>query len=1270
MTTVNPETWMTSNFNQNGIVNRNNLSNGFISSDINTINNNVSSINTITPTNIIITTTSSNTTIINSNDGNTSNTNVISDTNLQTFSSTKFICSSPNRNEMNQNMNDHINITDVSVSTDDHYHNKLSTNSKLSTTTYCTHNKNKSECNLNKVNLLRCTECQSIIFDQYYHSIDNQTWHQSCLRCFDCGLILTERCYVKDGHLYCRDDFIKNFGPKCLACHKIIRDGELVRFARHYVYHISCFQCAVCKKLFDTGDQYFLSHNDTLLICREHYYENVSSLIPSSPTARHSSVMDLLSMLTNSNSSVKDTTKTEWKPEFSSTFFSSINCDLSINSTNCSQSIPNYEEHISQKTQIDQSKIFIQDDISNPLDQLNASLSKTSVFASSKSLSSIPSLFVLCSVPSSTSTITTTTSVNNTSNPIVNSLTAFTPPSKTEVNDTNKLVKPIHEIENSVTNNSFLQSELNTQQLLTENFLLYHSDKYLPTMEKSNVLLTKSHSTLDDKLQHCCSQSNSMYPTDLFCHSIIKPDCFYSPDVIGVTTSRAVTSPSTTSYPLSNSSLSTTIHSSIINNTLSSTISFHSSQPLNTNVPFFQFSEQFLQKSEHLSLNNDDNNNNNSEAKIKRNTDNDINVNTVNRLQKLHEYQDNYENFLTKEPIYNNDNNSNTNGNYNNLLWINKTINNNNRMLLNENSITTLHNQDNNQAFCLSSINEQISNKENHFASKSIDRGYVIRNEKIQFTIDENPPLHHHHNQCINKINKNNKMINIDRCIQNINLLTHNNKVHDVERGIIQDVDAEDDDDDDVGDMNNNDGVGGGDEYGEDCDNRRHNSVHLDEFKHTALHSDHENEYNDTNSLSSQDKFIHLLHQTQSYESPIQTSCREIPTSETSSPRSADVEDDDDGDDDDESITGHIGMNHHLTGGTESGLSCGGGGSSSNGISININGNSGGAKRRGPRTTIKAKQLDTLKAAFATTPKPTRHVRESLAQETGLSMRVIQVWFQNRRSKERRMKQLNSLGTRRSFYRNPRRLRGIRSGILSSELGLGGPGDMMTNSTYQEYLVRPNSDIYNAIASAAAVASGVPFNLSGAIPSLPGNYTLSQPHLPPPNDPLISGTTIHSLDNDVMPFHNDNTLHFPHNQLHLSSNFVANSITCHPYHPPNLSPSSGVRDEMKLDLLHPRPYFPLSSSSSTSSISSQQPTKFPFYNNNCSPTGSIFSLSDPRDFHLSNFLESNNMKSHNLTCHPDPLPIINRPIYNSSGVNFRSVPPPLFDEITCRPNLV
>ncbi|XP_064460488.1 LIM/homeobox protein Lhx1-like isoform X2 [Ornithodoros turicata] len=128
------------------------------------------------------------------------------------------------------------------------------------------------------------------------------------------------------------------------------------------------------------------------------------------------------------------------------------------------------------------------------------------------------------------------------------------------------------------------------------------------------------------------------------------------------------------------------------------------------------------------------------------------------------------------------------------------------------------------------------------------------------------------------------------------------------------------------------------------------------------------------------------------------------------------------------------------SGGGGSGPDSGGGG----GVGGGGDEAQGGTKRRGPRTTIKAKQLETLKAAFAATPKPTRHIREQLAQETGLNMRVIQVWFQNRRSKERRMKQLSTLGARRHFFRSPRRvMRSLRPGMSpdglddSPEMGPG-----------------------------------------------------------------------------------------------------------------------------------------------------------------------------------------------------------------------------------------
>ena len=49
-----------------------------------------------------------------------------------------------------------------------------------------------------------------------------------------------------------------------------------------------------------------------------------------------------------------------------------------------------------------------------------------------------------------------------------------------------------------------------------------------------------------------------------------------------------------------------------------------------------------------------------------------------------------------------------------------------------------------------------------------------------------------------------------------------------------------------------------------------------------------------------------------------------------------------------------------------------------------------------PRTTITTRQMEVLKEAYKNSPKPARHVREQLAQDTGLDMRVVQVWFQNR----------------------------------------------------------------------------------------------------------------------------------------------------------------------------------------------------------------------------------------------------------------------------------
>lgn len=52
-----------------------------------------------------------------------------------------------------------------------------------------------------------------------------------------------------------------------------------------------------------------------------------------------------------------------------------------------------------------------------------------------------------------------------------------------------------------------------------------------------------------------------------------------------------------------------------------------------------------------------------------------------------------------------------------------------------------------------------------------------------------------------------------------------------------------------------------------------------------------------------------------------------------------------------------------------------------------------------PRTILNATQRYDFREAFKQSQKPCRKVREHLAEKTGLSVRVVQVWFQNERAK-------------------------------------------------------------------------------------------------------------------------------------------------------------------------------------------------------------------------------------------------------------------------------
>uniref|UniRef100_A0A8C6KBS6 LIM homeobox transcription factor 1-alpha n=3 Tax=Nothobranchius furzeri TaxID=105023 RepID=A0A8C6KBS6_NOTFU len=56
-----------------------------------------------------------------------------------------------------------------------------------------------------------------------------------------------------------------------------------------------------------------------------------------------------------------------------------------------------------------------------------------------------------------------------------------------------------------------------------------------------------------------------------------------------------------------------------------------------------------------------------------------------------------------------------------------------------------------------------------------------------------------------------------------------------------------------------------------------------------------------------------------------------------------------------------------------------------------------------PRTILTTQQRRAFKTSFEVSSKPCRKVRETLAAETGLSVRVVQVWFQNQRAKIKKL---------------------------------------------------------------------------------------------------------------------------------------------------------------------------------------------------------------------------------------------------------------------------
>ncbi len=64
-----------------------------------------------------------------------------------------------------------------------------------------------------------------------------------------------------------------------------------------------------------------------------------------------------------------------------------------------------------------------------------------------------------------------------------------------------------------------------------------------------------------------------------------------------------------------------------------------------------------------------------------------------------------------------------------------------------------------------------------------------------------------------------------------------------------------------------------------------------------------------------------------------------------------------------------------------------------------------GADRKSARarTVLSEKQLNILKTCYSANPRPDALMKEQLVEMTGLSPRVVRVWFQNKRCKDKKL---------------------------------------------------------------------------------------------------------------------------------------------------------------------------------------------------------------------------------------------------------------------------
>lgn len=57
--------------------------------------------------------------------------------------------------------------------------------------------------------MVHCAGCERPILDRFLLNVLDRAWHIKCVQCCECKTNLSEKCFSREGKLYCKNDFFR-----------------------------------------------------------------------------------------------------------------------------------------------------------------------------------------------------------------------------------------------------------------------------------------------------------------------------------------------------------------------------------------------------------------------------------------------------------------------------------------------------------------------------------------------------------------------------------------------------------------------------------------------------------------------------------------------------------------------------------------------------------------------------------------------------------------------------------------------------------------------------------------------------------------------------------------------------------------------------------------------------------------------------------------------------------------------------------------------------